>query len=462
MEHCPGATLRDPIKKGVLHHQPMEISRLLRQMLKGLEHIHGLNMIHRDLKPDNVFFASTQPGSDIRIGDLGLATFGRVSIKRGFEPDGHDMTSHVGTANYMAPEISAGARYDGKADMYSLGIILFEMCYKSMNSAHERGTVLSNIRRNPPVFPPDFPKQKAGKFYDIILQLLKHDPNERPTAKQLLESGDLPDSAGDDVIRQVRKSFMDPKSIYHKEMVRAILDRELNKATTRIWDAKNFVSLLNPERSVIRSVLEDELVKIFRKHGALEAPRAMMFPIDSPYPRREDMAKVVDHDGMPLQLRYDLTVPLARSVARGGVQIPKSYAFGNVYRQTFDINEDVNELHLGEEAVFDIVSENTDLMLHEAEVIKVLDDIMTTIPCLARENMCFNINHSDLLDAVFEHCAVAKEHRRNASDTLAKLDVDTYSWDNATAALLGFGLTQVSIRNLEEFSFRGMIYLLNA
>ena len=116
-----------------------------------------------------------------------------------------------------------------------------------------------------------------------------------------------------------------------------------------------------------------------------------------------------------LQLRYDLTAPLARSVATMAPDLEKLAAFGgtiklyaidDVYRES-----GANAISSHGEAAFDIISDGSDLSIKEAEVIKVLEEITATFPCLAREKICFNINHSDILTLVFDHCGVHREHR---------------------------------------------------
>lgn len=96
----------------------------------GLRYIHSQNIIHRDLKPDNIFLTDNDT---IKIGDFGLATTRKSSS-----------TIRCGTKYYMAPEIGK-TRVTARADMYSFGIILFEMCYPMMRS--NRTNVLKKIRQ---------------------------------------------------------------------------------------------------------------------------------------------------------------------------------------------------------------------------------------------------------------------------------------------------------------------------
>ena len=96
-----------------------DVWRLFRQVVEGLSHIHGHGIIHRDLKPDNIFI---DQNNNPRIGDFGLATSGQYNtgVKDVLASGaGGDMTTDVGTALYVAPELNAGARgqYNDKVDV---------------------------------------------------------------------------------------------------------------------------------------------------------------------------------------------------------------------------------------------------------------------------------------------------------------------------------------------------------
>ena len=158
MEYCEKLTLRDVIRKSI-HEQPRsrglyehinDMWHLLRQLLEGLAHIHSRGIIHRDLKPENIFIdADNNP----RIGDFGLATTSQYYVvdSNGSSKDAAgDMTNSIGTTLYVAPELrsNVSGHYTEKVDMYSLGIILFEMSHP-LKTAMERGHVLAVLREKP-------------------------------------------------------------------------------------------------------------------------------------------------------------------------------------------------------------------------------------------------------------------------------------------------------------------------
>nr|7QQ6_A Chain A, eIF-2-alpha kinase GCN2 [Homo sapiens]7QQ6_B Chain B, eIF-2-alpha kinase GCN2 [Homo sapiens]7QQ6_C Chain C, eIF-2-alpha kinase GCN2 [Homo sapiens]7QQ6_D Chain D, eIF-2-alpha kinase GCN2 [Homo sapiens] len=201
MEYCEKSTLRDTIDQG-LYRDTVRLWRLFREILDGLAYIHEKGMIHRNLKPVNIFLDSDD---HVKIGDFGLATdhlaFSADSkqddqtgdlIKS--DPSGH-LTGMVGTALYVSPEVQGSTKsaYNQKVDLFSLGIIFFEMSYHPMVTASERIFVLNQLRDpTSPKFPEDFDDGEHAKQKSVISWLLNHDPAKRPTATELLKSELLP------------------------------------------------------------------------------------------------------------------------------------------------------------------------------------------------------------------------------------------------------------------------------
>jgi serine/threonine-protein kinase len=118
MEHMPGGTLEDRL--AVANGQPLPlpvIRHVLLSVLAGLEVVHRRGVVHRDMKPANVFFGAT---GDVKIGDFGVAHLTDI---------GSTLTgAMLGTLAYMAPEqITGSHRPDASTDFYALGVILFRM-----------------------------------------------------------------------------------------------------------------------------------------------------------------------------------------------------------------------------------------------------------------------------------------------------------------------------------------------
>lgn len=115
MEYVSGANLRDVLDQNPNGLPESEARRWLAGIAAGVEHLHGAGLVHRDLKPGNVF-------DDLgiaKVGDYGLSKF-ISSSQRGAH------TESVGTFHYMAPEIGCG-KYGREIDVYALGIMLYEL-----------------------------------------------------------------------------------------------------------------------------------------------------------------------------------------------------------------------------------------------------------------------------------------------------------------------------------------------
>nr|XP_022293589.1 eIF-2-alpha kinase GCN2-like [Crassostrea virginica] len=154
---------------------------IILDVIWGLQHIHDQGFMHRDLKPPNIFI-----GQDDRakIGDFGFARNYIVPVTN--ETDGSSPTSkkagvcfskNLGTTLYVAPEVRDATSYDRRADLYSLGMIIFEMFHK-MNSGMERIKTLEELRK--PNFE-DLSKipEKYQNVRRIVESLLNHEPSMR-------------------------------------------------------------------------------------------------------------------------------------------------------------------------------------------------------------------------------------------------------------------------------------------
>jgi serine/threonine-protein kinase len=112
LEYCPGGTLDQLLlERGRL---PLERAmELAHQVAMGLEHTHANKVLHRDVKPANVFLGAT---GEAKLGDFGTGTF-----------QGEDAAERVGTAFYMAPEVFEGVATSVRSDVYSLGVLAYEV-----------------------------------------------------------------------------------------------------------------------------------------------------------------------------------------------------------------------------------------------------------------------------------------------------------------------------------------------
>ncbi|NXK64150.1 E2AK1 kinase, partial [Sylvietta virens] len=161
--------------------------KIFQEVVEGVCYIHSMGVMHRDIKPRNIFLH----GSDhqVKIGDFGLACKDLLwdDADQWFPTErinGLAHTSGVGTCLYASPEQLQGSDYDFKSDMYSMGVILLEL-FQPFGTEMERTEVLTQLRTGqiPHAFYKKWPTQ--AKYVKL---LTSPRATERPTAAQLRES----------------------------------------------------------------------------------------------------------------------------------------------------------------------------------------------------------------------------------------------------------------------------------
>ena len=455
MEYCERRTLRDLIRKSM---GVDDSWRYVRQITEGLAHVHGHGIIHRDLKPDNIFIDVT---GNPKIGDFGLATTTQHQfIDRAAVMSGHsagDMTQSVGTTLYVAPELRSGSStsYNDKVDMYSLGIIFYEMC-EPFSTAMERIKALQQVREKDRVMPsayhPSGEKAAQGK---LISCLISHKPSERPSSTELLRSDVLPLKIEDETIRQALSGLSDPKSPYHQKMMSALFSQETanaNRIKALAWDAKTSGPFEDAHRLRLRSIARETLEAVFRRHGAEEARRQTLFP-RSGYYTNANIVQLLDASGNLLQLPYDLILPHARQLARHSSEVRCLFTFGNAYRDAFTGGPP----KVSEEVDFDITDSgnNDEQPLSDAEIVKVMDEIACEMPVFAASTtICFHLNHASILNAVLEHCRVPVAQQHAVKEFLSRLGFHQYTWSKVRVELRKYGLPDTTLDDMQQFDFR--------
>ena len=171
-----------------LHEQPPNgfegMLAMAKDVSAALEHAHANDIIHRDLKPENIII---DPDGTAKLMDFGLARSmaTRVSVEGEI----------VGTVFYIAPETAMGQDVDGRADLYSLGVILYELAAGELPFVHEDPLAVVSQHLHATVLPPRAKNPEIPPVLEeLIIQLLIKDPDDRPaSAAVLLELLDNPD-----------------------------------------------------------------------------------------------------------------------------------------------------------------------------------------------------------------------------------------------------------------------------
>ena len=203
MELCGNKTLREAIDNNQLKTDDIKW-KYISQLLLAIQYVHSNGFIHRDLKPGNIFIDND---NDIKLGDFGLvkeystvksdhnsiwsrSLFRKNDSSKIINYGGQLITMGIGTKFYCSPEQELSDNYDNKTDIYSLGIIIFEMFYK-FSSLMERDIILTRINKNSK-FPDDLEEVCGKNVSKLILKCTLHKPSLRPSIKQIIESKLIP------------------------------------------------------------------------------------------------------------------------------------------------------------------------------------------------------------------------------------------------------------------------------
>lgn len=156
------------------------------QICKGIKTIHDSGIIHRDIKTSNIFL-STSEYPQVKIGDFGLATFeDNLKYKEKEKSNGCNYhTKNVGTSIYMSPEQKESNYYSKSSDIYSLGLVLYElMCPYTCQM--EKIENFANIKSKGEIVVKQF-KRNYPNISEMICNMVNKDMNLRPSIDEVIE-----------------------------------------------------------------------------------------------------------------------------------------------------------------------------------------------------------------------------------------------------------------------------------
>ncbi|CAM2115950.1 unnamed protein product [Caretta caretta] len=460
MEYCEKSTLRDTIDQG-LYEDTSRLWRLFREILDGLAYIHEKGMIHRDLKPVNIFLDFDD---HVKIGDFGLATDHpayAADTKQGEDHSGNhlaksdtsdNLTGMVGTALYVSPEVQGNTKssYNQKVDLFSLGIIFFEMSYHPMSTASERIFVLSQLRKPTIEFPKDFDEVKHEKQRSVITWLLSHDPAARPTAVELLKSEHLPppqmeESELHEVLHHTLAN-VDGKA--YRTMMGQIFSQRISPAMDYTYDSDMLKGSFSIRAAKIQQHVCETVSRIFRRHGAIKLHTPLLMPRNRKLYDHNEASYFMDHSGMLLMLPYDLRIPFARFVARNNISNLKRYCIERVYRP-----RKLDRCHPKEllECAFDIIASSGNSFLPIAETIYTISEIIQEFPVLQERNYSIYLNHTALLKAILLHCGIPEDKLNQVYIILYDAMTEKLTKREVEAKFCNLSLSSNSLSRLYRF-----------
>jgi eukaryotic-like serine/threonine-protein kinase len=174
MELLRGQTLRAALNGNPWRLEDATV--ILTQVCEGLGAAHANGVVHRDLKPDNIYLTTRSERTHVKLVDFGSAR--RANLAEGEART--TVGTVLGTANYMAPEQAMGREVDGRADIYSLGVIMFQMATGRLPfSAKNAAQMLTNVATKEAPPPSSFKQDVDRAWESIIVRCLAKAPADR-------------------------------------------------------------------------------------------------------------------------------------------------------------------------------------------------------------------------------------------------------------------------------------------
>jgi eukaryotic-like serine/threonine-protein kinase len=212
MEWCEGRLLRRILDEGRISQE--RALRIAIGVLDALDYIHTHGVVHRDLKPENIM---VDDNDNIKLIDFGIAS---DSAARRLTYA--NFTATLGTPNYISPEQVKGKRGDGRSDIYSMGVILYEMLTGKLPFTGPTPMAAMNDRLlNHPVPPRVADPTVSPQLQEVLYRALERDPKNRyATAHEFAHDLEHLDQVGvedrPEILNwQQRKSHLSRKILYY-------------------------------------------------------------------------------------------------------------------------------------------------------------------------------------------------------------------------------------------------------
>ncbi|KAK4527073.1 hypothetical protein GAYE_SCF34G4994 [Galdieria yellowstonensis] len=448
MEYCR-RTLREFIDHVLDKNE--DLWSLFRQIVEGLHHIHQCGILHRDLKPTNIFFDAQ---GTIKIGDFGLAkeivtqegvlsssekVYGdQVSLN---DSIGTDRTGGVGTLYYRAPELEENEfpTYDSKVDIYSLGIIAFELWHGPFETAMERHEVLMALRAT--ASPDEDFQRRLQRQSRLVRSLLQKDPKKRPTAAQILDGDYLPPKVEDEYVSQVMRRIGDPVSHLYMKALSTLFEAAPCWNPTSGFNEESLFLFPNNQNShqhpkyfvenssfhlcysQVLDHLENSFRSIFQKYGAVPFQHNVSsFQTDA---NNYGCSSESFHPSLQLLLRSGKKISLCSTWRRHMLgeylslgRNVRLFEFGEVWDYEEDgfwddwyhyqsdmFRGNVKDIRSYRVAEFNAFY-SSPLVVLDAELLFLVAELCQPIRSHYGNSVAIRLGHADLLPAILTHCGL--------------------------------------------------------
>jgi eukaryotic-like serine/threonine-protein kinase len=212
MEWCEGRLLRKILDEGRISHE--RALHIAMGVLDALDYIHMHGVVHRDLKPENIM---VDENDNIKLIDFGIAS--DAAARRLTYAN---FTATLGTPNYISPEQVKGKRGDGRSDLYSIGVILYEMLTGKLPFPAPSPMAAMNDRLlNHPIPPRVADPAISPQLQEVLYRALERDPKNRyATAHEFAHDLEHLDQVGVEDRPEItdwekRKSHLSRKILYY-------------------------------------------------------------------------------------------------------------------------------------------------------------------------------------------------------------------------------------------------------
>ncbi|OFT63477.1 protein kinase [Corynebacterium sp. HMSC05E07] len=268
MELITGGTLRELLaERGPM--PPHAAAGVMHSVLAGLSEVHDAGLVHRDIKPDNVLITNTHR---VKVGDFGLVRSARAE---------HDSSGHiVGTVSYLSPEQVTGADITPASDVYSAGIVLFELLTGTVPFSGETPLAHATARVHADVPAPSSRIEGVPMLFDALVATA----TARHPAERFADAGEFLDAL-DDVSRELQLPAFTVPIPHNSAAARtAAVPTDFGGAgNTRVFDATSAIETPRVETPVYDGPSYETRVEPPLAPPPAAPHTAPPAPVDEPY-----------------------------------------------------------------------------------------------------------------------------------------------------------------------------------